>query len=77
MRPGIAVDRPIDTHLNTGATRAIFERIDPGAINLGHLRAHAHMLSPWDTDVKCYDLLAGAERLRSAATRRLPRVQAA
>jgi hypothetical protein len=35
------------------------------------------MLSPWDTDVKCYDLLAGAERLRSAATRRLPRVQAA
>lgn len=77
MRPGIAVDRPIDTHPNAGATRPIFERIDPGAIDLGHLRTHAHTRSPWDTDVKCYDLLAGAERLRSAATRRLPRVQGA
>ena len=45
MRPGIAVSQPIDTHLNASAPCAIFERVDPLSIDLGHLHAHAHSVA--------------------------------
>ena len=45
MFPGIAVNEPINAHLNASATCAVFESVDPVSIDLGHLHTHVRSVA--------------------------------
>lgn len=40
MLAGIAMGKPVDSYLNAGSRGAVFEAIDPFAVDLGDLNAH-------------------------------------
>ena len=43
MLPRIAMNKPVNTNLNSCATCAVRQRIDPVSVDLGHLNAHAEL----------------------------------